>query len=129
MAHAKPPGQKYIFWHISSSYAKILGETNFQPREIPQSVSKAKEGEKRQKTRWVCRATLGLGWGCGWVGLGLGWCWVGIGSGLGRGWVGDMAIFGKIKHWKLGGWAGGGGLLWSIIMPSLAQPTGFSHRA
>ena len=26
-----------IFLHISSSYAKILGETNFQAREIPRS--------------------------------------------------------------------------------------------
>ena len=31
---------------ISSSYAKILGETNFQPRKFPQSGSKAKDGEK-----------------------------------------------------------------------------------
>ena len=38
--------------HISSSYAKILGETNFQPREFPQSGSKAKdvkEKEEREK--------------------------------------------------------------------------------
>ena len=33
--------------HISSSYAKILGETNFHTREIPRSGSKAKDGEKR----------------------------------------------------------------------------------
>ena len=33
--------------HISSSYAKILGETNFQPWEFPRSGSKAKDGEKR----------------------------------------------------------------------------------
>ena len=32
--------------HISSSYAKILGETNFQPWEIPRSWSKAKDGER-----------------------------------------------------------------------------------
>ena len=32
--------------HISSSYAKILGETNF-----PRSGSKAKDGEKREKKR------------------------------------------------------------------------------
>ena len=38
--------------HISSSYAKILGETNFQPRENPRSWSKAKAGkEKRKKER------------------------------------------------------------------------------
>ena len=37
--------------HISSSYAKILGETNFRTREIPRSGSKAKDGEKREKER------------------------------------------------------------------------------
>ena len=35
--------------HISSSYAKILGETNFRTQEIPQSGSKAKDGEKNNK--------------------------------------------------------------------------------
>ena len=35
--------------YISTCYAKILGETNFQPREIPRSESKAKEGEKEKK--------------------------------------------------------------------------------
>ena len=37
--------------HLSSSYAKILGETNFGTREIPRSGSKAKDGEKRKKER------------------------------------------------------------------------------
>ena len=37
--------------HISSSYAKILGETNFHPREFPRSRSKAKDGEKKEKER------------------------------------------------------------------------------
>ena len=37
--------------HISSSYAKILGETNFQPREIPRSGSKAKDGERERRRR------------------------------------------------------------------------------
>ena len=37
--------------HISSSYAKILGETNFRTREIPRSGSKAKDGEKRKRER------------------------------------------------------------------------------
>ena len=37
--------------HISSSYAKILGETNFQPREIPRSGSKAKDGKRKEKKR------------------------------------------------------------------------------
>ena len=32
---------------ISSSYAKIFGETNFQPLECPRSGSKAKDGEKK----------------------------------------------------------------------------------
>ena len=32
--------------HISSSYAKILGDTNFHTREIPRSGSKAKDGER-----------------------------------------------------------------------------------
>ena len=35
--------------HISSSYAKILGETNFHTREFPRSGSKAKDGEKKRK--------------------------------------------------------------------------------
>ena len=41
------------FSHISSSYAKILGETNFCTWEIPRSGSKAKDGEreKRKKER------------------------------------------------------------------------------
>ena len=33
--------------HISSSYAKILGETNFHAREIPQSGSKVEGGGKK----------------------------------------------------------------------------------
>ena len=37
--------------HISSSYAKILGETNFHTREIPRSGSKAKDGEKKRGER------------------------------------------------------------------------------
>ena len=35
--------------YISSSNAKILGETNFYTREIPQSGSKAKDGEKKRR--------------------------------------------------------------------------------
>ena len=34
--------------HISSSYAKILGETNFHTREFPRSGSKAKDGERKK---------------------------------------------------------------------------------
>ena len=36
--------------HISSSYAKILGETKFLAREILQSGSKAKDGENTPGT-------------------------------------------------------------------------------
>ena len=35
--------------HISSSYAKILGEKLFRTWEFPQSGSKAKNGEKERK--------------------------------------------------------------------------------
>ena len=47
MAHASTHGARKHAWrtqavwakklHLSSSYAKILGETNFPPREFPQS--------------------------------------------------------------------------------------------
>ena len=37
--------------HISSSYAKILRETNFHTREIPRSGSKAKDGKKKKRKR------------------------------------------------------------------------------
>ena len=37
--------------HISSSYAKILGETNFNTGEIPRSGSKAKDGERKRKRK------------------------------------------------------------------------------
>ena len=44
--------KKYFFLHISSSYAKILGEKLFRTWEIPRSGSKAKNGEKeREKER------------------------------------------------------------------------------
>ena len=39
------------FAYISSSYAKILGETNIQPREFPRSGSKAKDVKEREKER------------------------------------------------------------------------------
>ena len=35
--------------HISSSYNKILGETNFRTREIPRSGSKIEDGEKERE--------------------------------------------------------------------------------
>ena len=47
-----------MFLHISSSYAKILGETNFHAREIPRSGWKVEGGEeeekkrKKEKSRW-----------------------------------------------------------------------------
>ena len=37
--------------HISSSYAKILVETNLQPREFPQSGSNAKDVKERKKEK------------------------------------------------------------------------------
>ena len=37
--------------HISSSYAKILGETNFHAREIPRSGSKVEGGERKKKKK------------------------------------------------------------------------------
>ena len=37
--------------HISSSYAKILGEKLFRTWEIPRSGSKAEDGEKEKKER------------------------------------------------------------------------------
>ena len=39
----------FLLLHISSSYAKILGETNFRTQEIPQSGSK--DGEKKKKRK------------------------------------------------------------------------------
>ena len=38
-----------IFFCIYLLYAKILGETNFHPREFPRSGLKAKDGEKKIK--------------------------------------------------------------------------------
>ena len=37
--------------HISSSYAKILGETNFQPREFRRSGSNAKDVKERKRKK------------------------------------------------------------------------------
>ena len=37
------------FFDIPFSYAKLLGETNFQPREFPRSGSKAKDGKEKKK--------------------------------------------------------------------------------
>ena len=37
--------------HISSSYPKIFGETNFQPCEISGSGSKVEYGEKKRKKK------------------------------------------------------------------------------
>ena len=42
--------KKYYFLHLSSSYAKILEETNFHTREFPRSGSNQKtEKKKREK--------------------------------------------------------------------------------
>ena len=46
--------------HISSSCAKILGKTNFQPWEFPRSGSKAKDGkEKVRRERKKQRLKVG----------------------------------------------------------------------
>ena len=45
--------------HISSSYAKILGENLFHTWEIPRSGSKAEDGEKREKERKKERKKVG----------------------------------------------------------------------
>ena len=45
--------------HISSSYAKILGETNFHARDIPRSGLKTKDGEKKGKKERERRAKVG----------------------------------------------------------------------
>ena len=37
--------------HISSSYAKILGETNFPPQEFPRSGSKAMSVERKKERK------------------------------------------------------------------------------
>ena len=37
--------------HISSSYAKILGEKLFRTREIPGSGSKSEDGEKKKRKK------------------------------------------------------------------------------
>ena len=56
---------KNIFLHISSSYAKILGEKLFHTREIPRSGSKAEDGEKKErKKRENTPGTAGGPGGC-----------------------------------------------------------------
>ena len=47
--------------HISYSYAKLLGETNFQPREFSRSGSKAKDRKEKKRERIL----QGLGVGPG----------------------------------------------------------------
>ena len=37
--------------HISSNFAKILGETNFQPREIPELGQRPKTEREKKKKR------------------------------------------------------------------------------
>ena len=41
--------KKIFFLDIPSSYAKILGETNFHSREFPRSGKKAKDGKEEKK--------------------------------------------------------------------------------
>ena len=40
-----------MFLHIFSSYAKILGKTNFHTWEFPRSGSKAKDGEREKERK------------------------------------------------------------------------------
>ena len=40
-----------FFLNLSSSYENVGGETNFQPREIPRSGSKAKDGKDTPGTK------------------------------------------------------------------------------
>ena len=48
--------------HLSSSYAKILGETNFHTREFPRSGSKAKDGERILQRLRVAQAAVTECW-------------------------------------------------------------------
>ena len=41
--------KKYFFWHLSSSYVKILGEKLFRTWVIPRSGSKAEDGEREKE--------------------------------------------------------------------------------
>ena len=47
----KNKNYQIFFGHISSSYAKILGETNFQPGEFPRSGSKAKDVKETERAK------------------------------------------------------------------------------
>ena len=42
-------------------YAKILGETNFQPREFPRSGSNGKDGGEKERKREILQARGGPG--------------------------------------------------------------------
>ena len=100
--------------HISSSYAKILGEKLFRTWEIPRSGSKAKNGEKRKIKRERERERLNDGDNNG------------------------QATHGARKHAWLtqAAWAnknpvdrvGGGGWWTSLIIMPLGRPTGLSSR-
>ena len=46
--------------HISSSYAKILGEKLFRTWEIPRSGSKAEDGEERERERKLVKTMAKL---------------------------------------------------------------------
>ena len=43
--------KEYFFLHISSSYAKILGDKLFRTWEIPRSGSKAEDGERERERK------------------------------------------------------------------------------
>ena len=42
---------KISFFDIPSSYAKIWGETNFQPREFPRNGSKSEGVEEKERQK------------------------------------------------------------------------------
>ena len=47
----KFPKKNIFFLHISSSYAKILGEKLFRTWEIPRSGSKAEDGGEEERKK------------------------------------------------------------------------------
>ena len=52
MAWGGPGGhERFLLLHISSSYAKLLGEKLFRTWEFLQSGSKAKDGEKKEERK------------------------------------------------------------------------------
>ena len=53
------PGTRFVFLHISSIYAKILGETNFQPRDFPEVGQRQKTEKKEEREKdWMMVITM-----------------------------------------------------------------------